>query len=79
MIGREPWMDEALCAETDPDMFFPEKGDEGRAAKRICGECPVRSACLEYALTNNLQLGIWGGLAIAERRKLAAAARRSAA
>ncbi len=63
-----PWMDDAACAQTDPDMFFPEKGGSTRNAKRICGGCDVREQCLEYALATGQQEGIWGGLAPRERR-----------
>lgn len=63
-----PWMDDAACAQTDPDMFFPEKGGSTRAAKRICGGCDVQETCLEYALATGQQEGIWGGLSVRERR-----------
>ena len=66
----QPWMDLALCAQVDPDAFFPEKGESNQAAKRICNACPVRAQCLEFALTNKEQHGIWGGLSERERRKL---------
>lgn len=64
------WRDDALCAETDPESFFPEKGGSTREAKRICGSCPVRAECLEYALTHGERFGIWGGLSERERRRL---------
>ena len=60
----------ALCAQTDPEAFFPEKGGSTRDAKRICDSCEVRSDCLEYALSNDERFGIWGGLSERERRKL---------
>ena len=44
------WRLDALCAETDPESFFPEKGGSTREAKRVCVGCPVRMQCLEYAL-----------------------------
>lgn len=74
-VLREPWMSEALCAETAPELFFPEKGTSSAAAKRLCAACDVRGRCLEYALTNNLQDGIYGGRSPKERARL----RRSAA
>nr|WP_086825862.1 WhiB family transcriptional regulator [Allokutzneria sp. NRRL B-24872] len=64
------WQEEALCAQTDPEAFFPEKGGSTREAKRICGGCAVRSECLEYALAHDERFGIWGGLSERERRKL---------
>lgn len=64
------WQSDALCAQTDPEAFFPEKGGSTREAKRICESCEVRSECLEYALENDERFGIWGGLSERERRKL---------
>ncbi len=64
------WQADALCAQTDPEAFFPEKGGSTRDAKRICTSCEVRSQCLEYALQNDERFGIWGGLSERERRKL---------
>ncbi len=64
------WQADALCAQTDPEAFFPEKGGSTREAKRICDGCEVRSQCLEYALENDERFGIWGGLSERERRKL---------
>lgn len=62
--------DRGLCAQTDPDAFFPEKGGSTREAKKVCLSCDVRSECLEYALAHEERFGIWGGLSERERRKL---------
>jgi WhiB family transcriptional regulator, redox-sensing transcriptional regulator len=64
------WQERALCAQTDPEAFFPEKGGSTREAKRVCLSCDVRGDCLEYALMNDERFGIWGGLSERERRKL---------
>lgn len=64
------WQADSLCAQTDPEAFFPEKGGSTRDAKRICAACEVRTQCLEYALENDERFGIWGGLSERERRKL---------
>jgi WhiB family redox-sensing transcriptional regulator len=64
------WQDRALCAQTDPEAFFPEKGGSTREAKKICSSCPVRSECLSYALAHDERFGIWGGLSERERRRL---------
>jgi WhiB family redox-sensing transcriptional regulator len=64
------WQTESLCAQTDPEAFFPEKGGSTRDAKKICGSCEVKAECLEYALQNDERFGIWGGLSERERRKL---------
>lgn len=67
---EQSWADRALCAQTDPEAFFPEKGGSTREAKRVCLTCDVRGECLEYALQNDERFGIWGGLSERERRKL---------
>jgi WhiB family redox-sensing transcriptional regulator len=64
------WQADALCAQTDPEAFFPEKGGSTRDAKRICTGCEVKAQCLDYALKNDERFGIWGGLSERERRKL---------
>ena len=64
------WQSDSLCAQTDPEAFFPEKGGSTRDAKKICQSCEVRTRCLEYALENDERFGIWGGLSERERRKL---------
>ena len=64
------WQERALCAQTDPEAFFPEKGGSTREAKRICSGCEVRAECLDYALAHDERFGIWGGLSERERRRL---------
>lgn len=66
------WMRWASCAETDPDIFHPEDGNAAQAeqAKSVCRRCPVRDQCLAYALDNNEEHGVWGGLSPKERRRL---------
>ena len=64
------WQERALCAQTDPEAFFPEKGGSTREAKRVCMACEVRVQCLDYALENDERFGIWGGLSERERRKV---------
>ena len=64
------WQERSLCAHTDPEAYFPEKGGSTREAQQVCDGCEVRSECLEYALENDERFGIWGGLSERERRKL---------
>lgn len=64
------WRDAARCAQSDAELFFPEKGGSNRIAKRICRACPVRAECLEFALGTGEEFGIWGGLSEIERRRL---------
>jgi WhiB family transcriptional regulator, redox-sensing transcriptional regulator len=63
------WQERALCAQTDPEAFFPEKGGSTRDAKKVCVGCEVRAECLDYALEHDERFGIWGGLSERERRK----------
>lgn len=75
----EPWMSDPgrACAGVDPEVFFPP-GSEGVArAKRICAKCPADlcNACLEYALRNREDSGVWGGTSERERRRLLRAMR----
>lgn len=67
-IPAGDWREDALCAQTDPDAFFPEKGGSTKEARRVCYACPVRSECLEYALAHDERFGVWGGLSERERR-----------
>jgi WhiB family redox-sensing transcriptional regulator len=66
----EDWQKRALCAQTDPEAFFPEKGGSTREAKRMCQGCDVKNECLEYALAHDERFGIWGGVSERERRAL---------
>jgi len=68
--GAFAWQDDALCAQTDPEAFFPEKGGSTREAKRVCAKCDVRQECLEYALSHDERFGIWGGTSERDRRRL---------
>lgn len=65
------WRDEALCAQVDADLFFPEKGGSSKEPKKVCRACPVRAECLEDSLADGGErFGIRGGLSERERRKL---------
>ncbi|MHC3392056.1 WhiB family transcriptional regulator [Streptomyces lavendulocolor] len=56
------WQTDALCAQTDPELFHPEQGGTTAYAKRICLACEVRIECLEYALAYGENQGVWGGM-----------------
>lgn len=72
------WQADSLCAQTDPEMFFPEKGGSTKMAKKVCADCDVRVECLEYALENEQRFGIWGGKSERERRKILKQTQKSA-
>ncbi|MGH3321751.1 MAG: WhiB family transcriptional regulator [Streptosporangiaceae bacterium] len=78
LIPREDWREYAACRAEDPELFFPI-GSTGPAAleqtaqaKAVCARCPVRAACLAYALRTGQDFGIWGGLTSDGRRALRA-------
>jgi WhiB family redox-sensing transcriptional regulator len=61
----------AACAQTDPELFFPEKGQPAASAKLVCRRCPAAAACLDFALNSPIRVeGIWGGTTYKERQEL---------
>lgn len=69
------WRHEAACLNEDPELFFPI-GSSGPAmaqverAKAVCRSCNVLDTCLQWALANNQDAGVWGGMSEDERRSL---------
>ena len=70
------WSESALCGQTDPEVFFPDKGGSTKLAKKVCDVCEVRVQCLQEALTYGIseQTGIAGGLSAKERKAILRAA-----
>lgn len=68
--ARQEWVDYALCAQVDTDVFFPEKSGTAAPAKAICALCPVRRQCLESALARRERHGVYGGKTEFERRQI---------
>ena len=64
------WMSQGKCRELDPAVFFPSDGIGVQVAQRICADCPVAAQCLEYALTERVDHGVWGGKSERERRRM---------
>jgi WhiB family redox-sensing transcriptional regulator len=64
------WMPYAACRDRSPAEFFPSDGVGVEVAKRTCLECCVRLDCLEYALVNRIEHGVWGGCSERERRRI---------
>ena len=69
------WRDRARCAESDPELFYPEARETAPIAKSICSLCEVRDECLAAALAGREPHGIWGGLTDRERLAVARAER----
>jgi len=68
---RTKWMADGLCRSESPSVFFPSDGVGVEVARRICFQCPVKEPCLEYALANGIDHGVWGGASERERRRIA--------
>ncbi len=76
--GRPAWMARAACAGMHPETFHPHGGrgrpldlDVINAALAICARCPVRTECLEHAITHREDHGIWGGMTARQRLRIA--------
>src|SRR5919112_6396776 len=70
-LGVAEWVDQALCA-SEPGDWFPDlsRPVDLTSEREVCGRCPVRQACLAYALDAGEPYGIWGGLTTNERLTL---------
>jgi len=68
IMKGEGWIEKAKCRGTDPDLFFPERGESTKEAKSVCRGCPIRRECLEYAVQGVEKFGIWGMMSERERR-----------
>jgi WhiB family redox-sensing transcriptional regulator len=77
-VSTGAWSELALCAQVDPEIFFPEKGMPSGPARLICGRCDVRPQCLDDALAIADQYGIRGGRSVLQRKVLLRAARAAA-
>jgi WhiB family redox-sensing transcriptional regulator len=72
------WRSRGACLNADPELFFPLSSvgpslEQLAEAKQICGRCPVRAECLEFALATEQVHGVWGGSSEQERRNLVTA------
>lgn len=70
------WMADGKCREVPPETFFPSDGLGVIRAQKICATCEVSSECLEYALENHIDHGVWGGKSERERRRILRTRRR---
>ena len=73
--GAFGWQDTAACRDAPPDLFFGPEGEQQHQkpareaeAKTVCARCPVRTACLDYALASGIRFGVFGGTGEDERR-----------
>lgn len=64
------WRSKAKCADFDTDEFFPEKGVNIHHLKEFCSTCPVVAQCLDFAINNIIDYGVWGGTSPQERQNI---------
>lgn len=69
-VTQTAWMASGNCREHAPTAFFPSDGVGVDRARKICASCPVIEPCLEYALDNRIDHGVWGGTSERERRRI---------
>jgi WhiB family transcriptional regulator, redox-sensing transcriptional regulator len=70
MSDNPTFFADAACASADPDLFFPDRGVDTIYATAVCGTCPVRAECLEFAIVNDITYGVWGGVGERPRREM---------
>jgi WhiB family redox-sensing transcriptional regulator len=74
--GRQAWLDQAACRDLDSERFFPEPGEQTKAAeaKAICSGCQVRDQCRDLAVNAaggiDTDHGVFGGTLPAVRSRL---------
>ena len=64
------WMVLGSCRQQRPAVFFPSDGVGVDVARRVCATCSVKEPCLEYALAERIDHGVWGGASERERRRI---------
>lgn len=60
----------AACTPADEHIMFSELASKVARAKAICASCPVASQCLAFAIDDNIEFGIFGGMTPNERKAL---------
>ena len=68
LLNTAPWMRSALCRQVDPDVFHPQGPNTSQRAKDVCAECPVIKECLDHAIAQREEWGVWGGMTFVERQ-----------
>lgn len=67
-IDPDDWAARARCRGMDAELFFARNLHDARPAIRACNSCDVRTQCLDYAVTQQIEIGVWGGLTERQRR-----------
>ena len=72
-LTQPGWKEQGVCATVEPEVWFSEgRTSRTRRALGLCEDCPVRRHCLAFALVFREEFGVWGGLAVSDRRPLEA-------
>jgi WhiB family redox-sensing transcriptional regulator len=74
-LPSEEWVTRANCRAYPAEFFFPAGRIGVIEAKRVCGDCRVQEKCLDYALTNRIDHGVWGGQSERARQQIRRARR----
>jgi WhiB family redox-sensing transcriptional regulator len=69
-VAGTDWLSEARCHDRETEIFFVRGASKARRAQNICDHCTVRDECLEYAMEQDIEFGVWGGLTERQRRSL---------
>lgn len=77
--SESAWMSDGNCRLHPPATFFPSDGVGVDKARKICRDCPVMARCLDYALVERIDHGVWGGCSERERRRILKTRRQDAA
>lgn len=78
--ARAEWMRSGACRGVTGIDFFPESMTTATAARAValCNTCAVQDECARYAMVNDIEYGIWGGLSPRARREIATSRARKA-
>lgn len=76
---EQRWMRDGNCRNFPAEAFCPSDGVGVDAARAICATCKVKEPCLEYALEQRIDHGVWGGCSERERRRILKRRRQEAA
>jgi WhiB family transcriptional regulator, redox-sensing transcriptional regulator len=66
-VAEPHWYEDAACRGQGWERFFDHT--DPTTAQRICARCPVRAPCLRFAMANQIDTGVWGGLTPEQRRR----------
>lgn len=72
------WVEDAACHDVPTSWFFPASESAEARAVALCRPCPVRDACLRFAIEHEQWHGVWGATTERMRRPMIRDHRREA-